>query len=108
MTEHEAVYGFLTGRQFVELNAALQGVADAHAAVDRAIALVDMAEAQDRSLGGAGRRRDEREPSRIAVRLLRLSRRVLLDCVPGTCVITSYSIHYTKLYEPSPIRPENT
>ena len=42
MPEHESVYDFLTGRQFVELCARLQRVDDPHAAVGRAIATVDV------------------------------------------------------------------
>jgi ABC-2 type transport system ATP-binding protein len=49
--EREAVYPFLTGREFVEANARLQGVADPVAATARAIAQVDLTDAQDRRLG---------------------------------------------------------
>ena len=48
MSEHEAVYGFMTGREFVRMMARLRGVDDIDAATDRAIALVDLAEAQHR------------------------------------------------------------
>ncbi len=50
--EREAVYGFLTGLEFVRLNARLQELDDADAAAKRAIELVDMAPAQDRATGG--------------------------------------------------------
>jgi len=50
--EREAVYPFLTGREFVEANAKLQGVPDPAAAARRAIAEVDLTDAQDRPLGG--------------------------------------------------------
>jgi ABC-2 type transport system ATP-binding protein len=50
--ERESVYPFLTGREFVEANAKLQGVADSAAATRRAIAEVDLAEAQHRPIGG--------------------------------------------------------
>jgi ABC-2 type transport system ATP-binding protein len=49
--EREAVYPFLTGREFVEANARLQGVADPVAATARAIAQVDLTDAQDRRVG---------------------------------------------------------
>jgi ABC-2 type transport system ATP-binding protein len=49
--EREAVHPYLTGREFVLLNAKLQDVADADAAVRRAIATVDLAEAADRPIG---------------------------------------------------------
>jgi ABC-2 type transport system ATP-binding protein len=50
--ERESVYPFLTGREFVEANAKLQGLADTAAATQRAIAEVDLTEAQHRPIGG--------------------------------------------------------
>ena len=50
--EREAVYSFLTARQFVEAAARLQQVPDAVAATQRAIAIVDLADAADRAIGG--------------------------------------------------------
>ncbi|MDA0352973.1 MAG: ABC transporter ATP-binding protein [Chloroflexi bacterium] len=55
MTEHENVYGFLTGRQFVELGATLCGVPDVREATDRAIEIVGMEAAQNRKMGGYSR-----------------------------------------------------
>jgi ABC-2 type transport system ATP-binding protein len=51
--EHEAIYPFLTGRQFVRANARLQGmdVEQAAAAAERAIGQVDLDAAQDRAIG---------------------------------------------------------
>ncbi|HEY7599950.1 MAG TPA: ATP-binding cassette domain-containing protein, partial [Candidatus Limnocylindrales bacterium] len=51
--ESEAVYPFLTGRQFVSANARLQGMdrAEAEAAAQRAIAHVELGTAQDRAIG---------------------------------------------------------
>ena len=51
--EHEAVYPFLTGRQFVVANARLQGMSagEANLAADRAISEVDLASAQERAIG---------------------------------------------------------
>ncbi len=46
--EREALFDYLTGRQFVVANAELHGLADAGAAAQRAIALIEMTEAQDR------------------------------------------------------------
>ena len=48
--EREAVFEHLTGRQFVVANAELHGLADAAAAAGRAIATVEMGEAQDRQI----------------------------------------------------------
>ena len=50
--EREAVYGFLTGRQFVAASAALQRVPDPAAAAERAIDLVELQPAADRAIGG--------------------------------------------------------
>jgi ABC-2 type transport system ATP-binding protein len=52
VSEHEVIYPFLTGREFVRLNAKLQRLKDVDAAVERAIALVDMQSAAERRVGG--------------------------------------------------------
>jgi ABC-2 type transport system ATP-binding protein len=49
--EREAVHDYLTGREFVLLNARLQGLPDVDAAVGRAIAVVDLQDAADRAIG---------------------------------------------------------
>jgi ABC-2 type transport system ATP-binding protein len=48
--EREALFDYLTGRQFVVANAELHGLADAGAAAQRAIATIEMTDAQDRSI----------------------------------------------------------
>jgi ABC-2 type transport system ATP-binding protein len=50
MSEHETVYGFMKGRDFVRMMGRLRGVDALEDAVDRAIALVDMADAQHRRM----------------------------------------------------------
>src|SRR3954465_1908143 len=50
MSEHETVYGFMKGREFVTMMGELRNVPDLENAVDRAIALVDLADAQHRSM----------------------------------------------------------
>ncbi len=50
--EREAVYPFLSGREFVSAAARLQGLADPRAATGRAIEAVEMTEAADRAIGG--------------------------------------------------------
>jgi len=50
--EREAVYGGLSGWDFVRMNAKLHGVADADIATKQAIERVDMVYAQDRLTGG--------------------------------------------------------
>jgi ABC-2 type transport system ATP-binding protein len=49
--EREAVHPYLTGREFVHMSARLQRLPDAKGATERAIALVEMEEAQDRKIG---------------------------------------------------------
>src|SRR5579884_2123251 len=48
--EQETVYPFLTGREFVRLNAVMQGLDDVDAAVARALSVVDLASDADRAL----------------------------------------------------------
>src|SRR5687767_15838428 len=50
MSEHETVYGFMTGRQFVRMMGKLRKIPTLQTAVDRAIELVDLADAQHRSM----------------------------------------------------------
>ena len=50
MSEHETVYGFMKGRDFVRMMGRLRHVDALEDAVDRAIALVDMADAQHRRM----------------------------------------------------------
>jgi ABC-2 type transport system ATP-binding protein len=50
MSEHETVYGFMTGREFVTAMAKLRGVTEVKRAVDRAIEMVDLADAQHRKM----------------------------------------------------------
>ena len=48
--EREALYDFLTGRQFVVAMAELHGLADPGAAAQRALGVIEMTEAQDRPI----------------------------------------------------------
>jgi ABC-2 type transport system ATP-binding protein len=77
MSEHETVYGFLKGREFVTLMGRLRGVADLDAAVDRAIALVDLADAQHRPLGTYSR--GMRQRMRLAAALVHDPEVLILD-----------------------------
>jgi ABC-2 type transport system ATP-binding protein len=77
MTEHESVYDFLTGREFVEVNARLHCLADVSAAVDEAIEVVDLAADQHRRLGGYSR--GMRQRMRLAATLVHSPEVLLLD-----------------------------
>lgn len=52
VSEHELIYPFLTGREFVTLNAKLQKLPNVKEAVDRAIETVSMHDAASRRVGG--------------------------------------------------------
>jgi ABC-2 type transport system ATP-binding protein len=77
MSEHESVYDFLTGRQFVALAARLQGIDDLDAAVTRAIDTVGLADAQDRRLKGYSR--GMRQRMRLAATLVHDPPLLVLD-----------------------------
>lgn len=50
--EQENIYPFLTGREFVRMNAILQRLPDVDVATERAIAAVEMGDAANRKIGG--------------------------------------------------------
>jgi ABC-2 type transport system ATP-binding protein len=50
MSEHETVYGFMTGREFVAMMGRLRGVELLDNAVDQAIEMVDLVDAQHRPM----------------------------------------------------------
>lgn len=76
MSEHEAVYGFYTGREFVEFSAKLHGVT-AVAAADLAIERAGMTEAQGRKLGGYSR--GMRQRMRLAAAMVHQPDVLILD-----------------------------
>jgi len=77
MSEHESVYGFMTGREFVRMMGTLRGVTDLDAAVDRAIALVELAGAADRPMGTYSR--GMRQRMRLAATLVHDPEVLILD-----------------------------
>ena len=77
MPEHESVYDFLSGREFVELSARLQGVPDARGAAERAVAVVDLTDAQNRPMRGYSR--GMRQRMRLAATLVHDPPLLLLD-----------------------------
>lgn len=77
MSEHESVYGFMTGREFVTMMARLHGVSAVESAVDRAIGLVDLVDAQHRPMGTYSR--GMRQHMRLAATLVHDPEILILD-----------------------------
>ena len=77
MSEHETVYGFMKGREFVRMMGELRGVNDLERAVDRAIALVDLADAQHRPMDTYSR--GMRQRMRLAATLVHDPEILILD-----------------------------
>ena len=77
MPEHETVYPFMTGRQLVELSAKMHGLPSISEPVDRAVALVGLEDAQNRSLGGYSR--GMRQRMRLAATLVHDPDVIILD-----------------------------
>jgi ABC-2 type transport system ATP-binding protein len=75
--EREAVHAFLTGRQFVDLAARLQGLPDPEGATARAIATVDLTSAADRPVGTYSK--GMRQRTKIAAALVHEPPILLLD-----------------------------
>ncbi len=75
--EQEQLYGSLTGREFVRLNAILQKTAEPDRATERMIATVDMEGAADRPLGGYSK--GMRQRIKVAAALVHDPRILLLD-----------------------------
>ncbi|MDQ3691890.1 MAG: ABC transporter ATP-binding protein [Chloroflexota bacterium] len=75
--EREAVYSFLTGRQFVLASARLSGVADAAGAAGRAIDMVDLRDAADRVIGGYSK--GMRQRAKVAAALVHDPPTLILD-----------------------------
>ncbi len=77
MSEHETVYGFMKGRDFVRMMGRLRGVTNLDAAVDKAIGIVDLAYAADRPMGTYSR--GMRQRMRLAATLVHDPEILILD-----------------------------
>lgn len=77
MSEHEAVYGFQTGRQFVQWSARLHGVTAIAEATNRAIDRVGLVDAQNRPLGTYSR--GMRQRMRLAAAIVHEPEVIILD-----------------------------
>jgi ABC-2 type transport system ATP-binding protein len=77
MSEHETVYGFMKGREFVSMMGRLRGVLNVEAATDRAIGLVDLADAQHRTMDTYSR--GMRQRMRLAATLVHDPDVLILD-----------------------------
>ncbi len=77
MSEHETVYSFMKGREFVRMMARLRGVTDVVAATEKAIELVDLADAADRPMGTYSR--GMRQRMRLAAMLVHDPDVLILD-----------------------------
>jgi ABC-2 type transport system ATP-binding protein len=77
MSEHETVYSFMRGRDFVRMMGRLRGVSDLDAAVDRAIELVDLVKAADLRMGTYSR--GMRQRMRLAATLVHDPEVLILD-----------------------------
>ncbi|HEY7016697.1 MAG TPA: ABC transporter ATP-binding protein [Streptosporangiaceae bacterium] len=75
--ERDSVYAFLTGEEFVLATARLHKLADPHAATRRAIAIVDMEQAQDRRISTYSK--GMRQRIKVAAALVHDPQVLLLD-----------------------------
>ena len=94
MSEHETVYGFMTGREFVRMMGQLRGVPDVERAVDRAVALVDLADAQHRPMDTYSR--GMRQRMRLAGTLVHEPDVLVLD-EPLNGADPRQRVHFTRL-----------
>ena len=96
MSEHETVYPSMRGRDFVRMMGTLREVPDLERAVDRAIELVDMADAQHRALDTYSR--GMRQRMRLAGTLVHEPDVLILD-EPLNGADPRQRVHFTQLLQ---------
>src|SRR5687768_12625333 len=96
MSEHEPVYGFMKGRDFVRAMGKLRGVKNLEREVDRAIALVDLADAQHRAMNTYSR--GMRQRMRLAATLVHDPEILILD-EPLNGADPRQRVHFKRLLE---------
>jgi ABC-2 type transport system ATP-binding protein len=96
MSEHETVYGFMKGRDFVRAMGKLRGVKNLESEVDRAIALVDLADAQHRAMNTYSR--GMRQRMRLAATLVHDPEILILD-EPLNGADPRQRVHFKRLLE---------
>jgi ABC-2 type transport system ATP-binding protein len=96
MSEHETVYGFLKGRDFVRMMAELRGVKNLDAAVEKAIGFVDLADAAGRPMGTYSR--GMRQRMRLAATLVHDPEILILD-EPLNGADPRQRVHFQKLLQ---------
>jgi ABC-2 type transport system ATP-binding protein len=75
--ERETIHPYLTGREFVRMNAELQGMPDAAAATARVLDVVELTDAADRRIGTYSK--GMRQRAKVAAALVHGPRILLLD-----------------------------
>ena len=94
MSEHETVYDFMKGRDFVKMMGQLRGVPDLDNAADKAIAFVDLADAQNRRMDTYSR--GMRQRMRLAATLVHDPEILILD-EPLNGADPKQRMHFKKL-----------
>src|SRR6185436_10767705 len=96
MSEHETVYDFMTGREFVTMMARIRNVDNVEEAADHAIELVDMMDAQHRPMKTYSR--GMRQRMRLAGTLVHDPEVLVLD-EPLNGADPRQRVHFTHLLQ---------